>query len=122
MSRNLTSMVLGLALLAGMAAGIQTARAEEDWKTIGKFSAKGDAKEAVYDGKINQFRIYCTEPPVIVNTVVVRLADGGTKKFTVGKEFTKKEERHVIKFDEKTHIKGIRISDDKEGSYIVQVK
>lgn len=99
--------------------GMSATSAQADWKIRGdKLSAQSDAKELKFEGNIVQVMITCQQAPVIINTVVLRLADGGTENIRVAKQFAHGE-KHILRLGNRRRVVGLRISDDGDGKYRV---
>jgi hypothetical protein len=91
-----------------------------DWKKVDELTAGGDAKEVSFDQEISKIKITCTEGIVIVNTVVVR--KGSAKDPHKLATRIEKDDSREISLGDKTHVTGLRISDDGKGKYRVEVQ
>lgn len=113
--------MLGIAL-AGLWLAAAPVRAEEGWKQAAMLETTGkkDAKEVEVDREVSHLRVKCTEGSIIINTITVR-ANGKADPHKVGKRLDKDEE-YRFDLDNKTHVDGLRISDDGKGKYMVMFK
>ena len=93
---------------------------KDSWTKVGTAKAGGDAKEFAISKKATTCRITCTEGEVIINTVVAR-EGGKATPIKVAHKFKAKESLDVD-LDGSRNLTGLRISDDRSGSYEVMVK
>jgi len=114
------SKAIGLSALVVLMCSVDSAEAKKFVK-LADLSTGGGAKEVACNADaVSIVRIVCTEGHVIINTVVVR--EGGKKTpHTVARRL-EKGQNHAIQLGSPRKVTGIRISDDGNGKYVVQVR
>jgi hypothetical protein len=115
-------MVWALVAIMGCAFFMSAPSAEADkkWLKLASLSAGSGAKEVAVNRECREFQIRIKEGSVIFNTIVVR-EGGKTTPIRVARRF-EKGGKHEFVLPAKTHVTGLRISDDGRGQYDVFVR
>jgi NADH:ubiquinone oxidoreductase subunit E len=93
------------------------AQAKDQWKSVAKLTAGGDAKEVQVDMEASKCLIRCETAPVTINTVWVR--SGGEKtQFKVATTLAK-DGKATVDFGKTIKVTGLRISSPGTGTYEV---
>ena len=120
---HVTKRTMALGMFCGLALGLLPAEAKKgEWTEVKDFEAGGAAKVIEMNRTVKLVRFTCLKGSVTIKTLIVRDAEMKRTSFRIAKTLNKGDEPLAVMIGDQVKVTSLRISDEGEGTYRVELQ